>query len=50
MIQLNKNFSAPITHNGINMHPILNYTYNRHAFSLITVKSKYSGVSYSVSF
>ena len=49
-IQLNKNFSALITHNGINMHPILNYTYNRHAFSLIMVKSKYPGISYSIAF
>jgi hypothetical protein len=49
-IQLGKNFSALVTHNGINLHPILNYTYNRHAFSLIMVKSKYPGVSYSIAF
>jgi hypothetical protein len=49
-VQLGKNFSALITHNGINLHPILNYTYNQHAFSLIMVKSKYPGVSYSIAF
>ena len=49
-IQLNKHFSALLTHNGINFHPILNYAYDRHVFSLIMVKSKYPGVSYSISF
>jgi hypothetical protein len=49
-IQFNKNFSALITHNGINLHPILNYTFDRHAFSLIMVRSKFPGVSYSIAF
>jgi len=49
-IRLGKNLSALVTHNGINLHPLLNYTYNRHAFSLVMVKSKYPGVSYSIAF
>ncbi len=35
---------------GINLHPILNYTFDRHALSLIMVRSKFPGVSYSIAF
>ncbi len=47
---INKNFSALITHNGINLHPLMNYTFDRHALSLIMVRSKFPGVSYSIAF
>ncbi|MCA1565685.1 MAG: hypothetical protein LC803_08600 [Acidobacteria bacterium] len=49
-IRPNKNFPALVAHDGSNVRPIPNYTYNRRALSLIMVKSEYPGVSYSVAF
>lgn len=45
-----KNFSAFITYNGVNVHPIVNFTHKRHVFSLIMVRGRDPGMSYSISF
>lgn len=45
-----KNFSAFITYNGVDVHPIVNFTYKRHVLSLIMVRGREPGVSYSISF
>jgi hypothetical protein len=49
-ILLNKRFSALITYNGVNVHPIVTFNHKRHALSLIMVKGRDPGMSYSVSF
>jgi hypothetical protein len=43
-------FSAFITYNGVHVHPILNFTYDRHVLSFIMVRGRDPGMSYSVSF
>ncbi|HEX8369462.1 MAG TPA: hypothetical protein VF604_13030 [Pyrinomonadaceae bacterium] len=45
-----KNFSATILYDGISVHPLLNYAYQRHQFSFVLVQGKKAGFSYSVSF
>lgn len=45
-----KNFSSTILYDGVNIHPLLNYAYNRHQFAFVLVQSKKPGFSYSVSF
>ncbi|HLA12345.1 MAG TPA: hypothetical protein VJ023_17295 [Pyrinomonadaceae bacterium] len=47
---LTEKFSALVTYNGVNVHPVLTFTHERHAFSLIMVKGRDPGVSYSVTF
>jgi hypothetical protein len=49
-INFPKNFSATITYNGVDVHPIINYTYKRHVLSLVMVRMRYPGLSYSISF
>ena len=49
-ITLSEKFSLLATFNGVNVHPLLNYTHGRHAFSLIMVKGRDPGMSYSVAF
>lgn len=36
------------TYNGVNVHPLLIFTHDRHAISLIMVKGRDPGMSYSV--
>lgn len=45
-----RNFSVLATYNGVNSHGLLNYTFNRHAFSLVMVRWHQPGMSYSISF
>ena len=45
-----RNFSAVITYNGVDVHPIVNFTYKRHVFSLIMVRGREPGMSYSLAF
>jgi hypothetical protein len=47
---LNKNFSILATYNGVNVHPVLIFSHKRHALSLIMVKGRDPGMSYSVTF
>ncbi|MDQ3666913.1 MAG: hypothetical protein M3410_10115 [Acidobacteriota bacterium] len=49
-ISLNRNFSILATYNGINVHPLLIFSHERHALSLIMVKGRDPGMSYSVTF
>lgn len=49
-ITLPKGFSILATYNGVNVHPLLIYTHGRHALSLIMVKGRDPGMSYSVTF
>jgi len=49
-ISLVKGFSLLATYNGVQVHPLLNYSHGRHTFSLVMVKGRDPGMSYSVSF
>jgi hypothetical protein len=49
-IYFHEKFSAFITYNGVHVHPILNFTYKRHVLSLVMVRGRDPGMSYSVSF
>ena len=49
-IFLGKGFSLITTYNGVQVHPLLNFTHGRHALSLIMVKGRDPGMSYSVRF
>ena len=47
---LNKRFSIITTFNGVNVHPLLNFNHKRHTISLVMVKGRDPGMSYSVTF
>jgi hypothetical protein len=47
---LNKNFSILATYNGVNVHPLFNFSHKRHTLSLVMVKGRDPGMSYSVTF
>jgi hypothetical protein len=49
-IFLKKGFSIISTFNGVQVHPLLNYTHGRHALSLVMVKGRQPGMSYSIRF
>jgi hypothetical protein len=49
-IFLGRGFSVITTFNGVQVHPLLNFTHGRHALSLIMVKGRDPGMSYSVRF
>jgi len=49
-VSLSKNFSILATYNGVNVHPLLIFSHERHALSLIMVKGRNPGMSYSVTF
>jgi hypothetical protein len=49
-IFLPRGFSVLTTFNGVNVHPLLNFTRGRHTLSLVMVKGRDPGMSYSVSF
>ncbi len=49
-ISLNKQFSLLATYNGVNVHPLLIFSHHRHALSLIMVKGRDPGMSYSIAF
>ena len=49
-ITFNENFFALITYNGVHVHPILSYSRGRHVLSLIMVRGRDPGMSYSVTF
>ena len=49
-ITLSRKFSLLATYNGVNVHPLLNFTHDRHTLSLIMVKGRDPGMSYSITF
>jgi hypothetical protein len=49
-IELPRDFSAQVLFDGVNVHPMLSYSHGRHAISLLLVRGKDPGLSYSISF
>ncbi len=49
-ILLPKNFSTTILFDGVKVHPLLNYNFERHQFGFMLAGGKKAGFSYSVSF
>jgi len=49
-VLLNKKFSILVTYNGYNVHPLLTFSHDRHALSLVMVKGRNPGMSYSITF
>ena len=49
-IFLGKGFSLITTFNGVQVHPLLNFTRGRQALSLVMVKGRQPGMSYSIRF
>ena len=49
-VTLSRHFSLLATYNGVNVHPLLNFTHDRHTLSLIMVKGRDPGMSYSITF
>ncbi len=49
-IGFTEHFGALVIFDGVHVHPLLNYSYKRHAFSFLLVRGKEPGLSYSVSF
>lgn len=49
-INFNDSWSSTIVFDGVHLHPLLNYNYKQHSFSLIMVRGKSPGASYSISF
>ncbi len=49
-ISLTKKLSLLATYNGVNVHPLLIFSHERHSLSLIMVKGREPGMSYSISF
>ena len=49
-IFLGRGFAVIATYNGVQVHPLLNFTHGRHALSLIMVKGRDPGMSYSIRF
>ena len=49
-IALSRRFSLLGTFNGVNVHGLLNFTHKQHTLSLVLVKGRDPGMSYSFSF
>jgi hypothetical protein len=49
-INFTQNFTSTVIFDGVHVHPLLNFNYGRHVFSLLMVKGRDPGVSYSISF
>lgn len=49
-ISLGKGFSILTTYNGVHVHPLLNYSRGPHTLSLVMIKGREPGMSYSVTF
>jgi hypothetical protein len=49
-VDLARGFSSQFIFDGVHAHGLLNYSYKRHVFSLVLVRWKDPGISYSISF
>lgn len=49
-IGFTEQLTSLIIFDGVHVHPLLNYSYKRHAFSFILVRGRNPGVSYSIAF
>jgi hypothetical protein len=45
-----RNFSSTVIFDGVRVHPLLNYTRGRHAFSFVLAFTNKPGFSYSITF
>ena len=45
-----RGFSSTVLYDGVKVHPLLNYTYERHQFGFMLAQGKSPGFSYSISF
>jgi hypothetical protein len=43
-------WSSTILFDGVRVHPLLNYTRDRHQFGVILERGRHPGASYSISF
>jgi hypothetical protein len=49
-VRYNEAWSSTILFDGVKLHPLLTYSYEEHSLSIIFVKLKTFGVSYSLAF
>jgi hypothetical protein len=49
-IGFDDHWSSTILFDGVRVHPLVNYTYNRHQFGFILERGRNPGASYSISF
>lgn len=49
-IGFTERFTGLAIFDGVHVHPLLNYAYERHGFSFLLVRGRHPGFSYSVSF
>jgi hypothetical protein len=49
-IKFTNQLSSTVIFDGVHVHPLLNFSYNRHALSFILVRGRDAGISYSISF
>ena len=49
-IGFTEQFTSLIIFDGVHVHPVVSYAHERHVFSLLLVKGRQPGVSYSVTF
>ncbi len=48
--QVSERWSSTIIFDGVRVHPLVNFNYGRHAFSVIMERGRNPGASYSISF
>ena len=49
-VYFTRNFSGLVIFDGVRVHPLVNYTRGRHAFSFVLAFANKPGLSYSISF
>lgn len=49
-IYYKERWSSTVLFDGVRVHPLINYSYGRHIFSLVMERGRNPGASYSVSF
>jgi hypothetical protein len=49
-VNFTRSLSSTVIFDGVRVHPLLNYTYGRHAFSFVLAFANKPGFSYSISF
>jgi hypothetical protein len=49
-VNFSRRWSSLVVFDGVHVHPLLNFTYKRYAFSLLLARGWRPGLSYSVTF
>lgn len=49
-VRFSKDFSAIILFDWVHVHPTLTFAHDRHVLSLLLIRGKHPGLSYSVAF